>query len=59
MGIISKLTAMAIAILLSVTVSMGELTSGAFSVNFLVTGDKRRTSLEEKSMYPGRIRKSL
>ena len=44
---------------LSVTVSIGELMRGVFRVNFLVMGDDRVTSLDEKSMYPGRIRKSL
>ena len=50
---------MAIAILLSVTVSMGELTRGVLRVRLLVMGEERVTSDAEKSMYPGRIRKSL
>lgn len=50
---------MAIAISASVTVSMGEETSGAFKVKFLVSLDPRFTSSAEKSMYPGRIMKSL
>ena len=45
-----KLTAIAMAILLSVTVSIGELTRGVFSVIFFVIGEARVTSLDAKSM---------
>jgi len=44
------LTAMAMAISDSVTVSMGELTRGALSVNDLVSGELRSTSSAVKSM---------
>lgn len=50
---------MAMAISASVTVSMGDETSGAFRVRFLVSFDPRLTSSAEKSMYPGKIMKSL
>lgn len=53
------LTANATAISASVTVSMGDDTSGAFSEISLVNGDDRSTSSAVKSMYPGRIIKSL
>ena len=45
-----KLTAIAIAILLSVTVSMGLLTRGVLRVMFFVRGLLRATSVEAKSM---------
>lgn len=44
------LTAMAMAISDSVTVSMGELTSGARSVMLLVSGELRSTSSAAKFM---------
>lgn len=50
---------MAIAISDSVTVSMGEDTSGARNEIDLVNGDARSTSSAEKSMKPGSKRKSL
>uniref|UniRef100_A0A6B0U9R3 Putative secreted protein n=1 Tax=Ixodes ricinus TaxID=34613 RepID=A0A6B0U9R3_IXORI len=51
--------AIAIAISDSVTVSIGDETSGAWRVMFLVSFDVRSTSSALKSMNPGRIRKSL
>jgi hypothetical protein len=48
--LIELLTAIAIAISDSVTVSMGEDTSGAFSESFFVSGDVRSTSSAVKSM---------
>lgn len=44
------LTAIEIAISASVTVSMGEETSGAFSMIFFVSGEDRSTSSAVKSM---------
>lgn len=54
-----RLTASAIAISDSVTVSMGDETSGALRVISLVSGDDNSTSSEMKSMKPGNIIKSL
>lgn len=56
---INKLTAIAIAISASVTVSMGDETRGAFSVMFFVSCADSFTSSAVKSMYPGRRMKSL
>lgn len=50
---------MAIAMSASVTVSIGDETRGAFNVIFLVNGEDRSTASAAKSMYPGRMRKSL
>ncbi len=47
------------AISLSVTVSIGEETRGAFNEIPRVSCVVRLTSLTEKSMYPGRMLKSL
>ena len=55
----SDLTAIAIAISDSVTVSMGDETRGAFKVIILVNADLRSTSFAVKSMNPGKIMKSL
>lgn len=44
------LTAMAMAMSASVTVSMGDETNGAFRVMPLVSGELRQTSSAEKSM---------
>lgn len=43
----------------SVTVSMGEETSGSFSLMFLVRLDDSSTASAGKSMYPGRMMMSL
>lgn len=53
------LTAIAIAMSASVTVSMGDETNGAFSVIFLVNGADKSTESAGKSTNPGRMRKSL
>lgn len=53
------LTAIEMAMSASVTVSMGEDTSGAFSMIFFVNGEARSTSSGVKSMKPGRMIKSL
>lgn len=53
------LTAIAIAISDSVTVSIGDDTSGARNEIFLVNGDPKSTSSAAKSMYPGNMMKSL
>lgn len=50
--------AIAIAIFDSVTVSIGELTSGVLREIFLVSADVRSTLSAVKSMYPGKIKKS-
>lgn len=55
----AMLTAIAMAISDSVTVSMGDETSGAFRMIFLVNGELRSTSSAVKSMNPGRMIKSL
>ena len=52
-------TAIAMAISDSVTVSMGLDTRGALRQIFLVRAEERSTSLEVKSMKPGRMMKSL
>lgn len=54
-----RLTAIAIAISASVTVSIGDETSGAFKVMFLVSCDDNFTSSALKSMNPGSKMKSL
>lgn len=54
-----RLTAIEIAISASVTVSIGDDTSGAFRVMLLVSCDDRFTSSAVKSMYPGSRMKSL
>lgn len=56
---IMRLTAIAIAISASVTVSIGDETSGAFKVMFLVSCDDNLTSSALKSMNPGSKMKSL
>lgn len=43
----------------SVTVSIGDETSGAFRLIFFVSGEARSTASAEKSMKPGRMIKSL
>ena len=43
----------------SVTVSIGEEINGVFNEIFFVMRDSRDTADAGKSMYPGRIRKSL
>lgn len=53
------LTAIAIAISDSVTVSIGEDTSGALNIMRFVNGELSSTSSTLKPMYPGNIRKSL
>lgn len=53
------LTAIATAISDSVTVSMGDDTSGARNDIFFVNGDAKSTSSAVKSMKPGNIMKSL
>lgn len=53
------LTAIEIAISDSVTVSMGEETNGAFIAIFFVSCEVRSTSSAVKSIYPGRMIKSL
>lgn len=53
------LTAIAIAISDSVTVSIGDDTSGARNEIFLVNGDAKSTSSAAKSMNPGNMIKSL
>lgn len=53
------LTAIAIAISASVTVSIGDETNGLFSVIPLVNGDDNSTSSDAKSIKPGKIKKSL
>lgn len=53
------LTAIATAISDSVTVSIGDETNGARNEIDLVNGDDRSTSSAEKSMYPGKMIKSL
>lgn len=52
-------TAIAIAISASVTVSIGDETSGAFNVISLDNREHNITSSAEKSIYPGKIIKSL
>ncbi|KAF4520786.1 hypothetical protein B566_EDAN011438 [Ephemera danica] len=52
-------SAIAIAISDSVTVSIGEDTSGVFRVIFLVSADVNSTSSAAKSMKPGNMMKSL
>lgn len=56
---IPPVSAIAMAIPASVTVSMGEETSGVFRVIFLVRAEVRSTWSAVKSIYPGRMRKSL
>lgn len=53
------LTAIAMAISDSVTVSMGEETSGNLSLMFLVRLEPSSTESAGKSMYPGRMMMSL
>lgn len=53
------LTAIAMAISDSVTVSMGDDTNGARNESDLVSGDVSSTSSAVKSMYPGKMIKSL
>lgn len=43
----------------SVTVSIGDDTSGALIDNVFVSGDVKSTSSDAKSMYPGKMIKSL
>lgn len=43
----------------SVTVSIGDDTSGAFIDIDFVNGDVKSTSSDAKSMYPGKMIKSL
>jgi len=50
---------MLIAMSVSVTVSIGELIKGVFNVIFFVILESSETAEAGKSMYPGRIRKSL
>lgn len=56
---IYQLTAIAIAMSDSVTVSIGDDTNGARNEIDLVNGDVRSTSSAVKSMNPGKIMKSL
>ena len=58
-GFFSILTAIAIAISDSVTVSIGEDTRGALRLIFLVIAELRSTSSAVKSMKPGKMMKSL
>lgn len=59
MMFIYQLTAIAIAMSDSVTVSIGDDTNGARNEIDLVNGDVRSTSSAVKSMNPGKIMKSL
>ena len=53
------ITARVMAIFASVTVSIGEETIGVLRVIFRVKAEVRSTSSGGKSMYPGRMMKSL
>ena len=53
------LTAMLIAMSVSVTVSIGELMNGVLRTTFLVIRLSVTTSEAENSILPGRMRKSL
>ena len=58
-GLLAQLTARAIAISLSVTVSIGLLMNGVLSTTLRVMRLSVETSCAAKSILPGRRRKSL